>query len=72
MWAKRTSSTVATAAENRVTLSLLKLKFCQRKVDQLGGETSVEKHPLETSLVVQWLRVHIPVQGTRVGSLVGT
>lgn len=35
MWAKRTSSTVASAAENRVTLSLLKLKFYQRKVSQL-------------------------------------
>ena len=26
---------------------------------------------LETSLVVQWLRIHLPVQGTWVGSLVG-
>ena len=35
MWAKRTSSTVASVSENRVTLSLLKLKFYQRKVGQL-------------------------------------
>ena len=35
-----------------------------------GGGTGGQKAPLGTSLVVQWLRFHLPMQGTGVQSLV--
>ena len=31
-----------------------------------------KKLNIETSLVVQWLRIHLGMQGTQVGSLMGT
>ena len=35
-----------------------------------GKISAVKLHKLGTSLVVQWLRVHLPIQGTRVRSMV--
>ena len=32
---------------------------------------TIEAEDLGTSLVVQWLRIHLPMQGTRVRSRVG-
>ena len=32
--------------------------------------SSVKKESLETSLIVQWLRIHLPIQGTLVQSVV--
>ena len=31
--------------------------------------TDVKKHSTWTSLVVQWLRIHLPMQGTQVRAL---
>ena len=36
----------------------------------LGGRTKVEKKFTQASLVAQWLRVCLPMQGTRVRALV--
>ena len=35
-----------------------------------GGRVCVKPQTLGASLVVQWLRIHLPVQGTRVQALV--
>ena len=44
-----------------------------RRTAQKGGGETVEKpdkHRLRTPLVVRWLRIHLPMPGTRVRALV--
>ena len=36
---------------------------------QKSDKKSTKMHPLQTSLVVQWLRIHLPMQGMQVQSL---
>ena len=43
-------------------------KNCKTKYNY--SEQLREKHEEGTSLVVQWLRIHLPMQGTRVRALV--
>ena len=42
-------------------------KLC---IGKKGGKNSLRKQIKGTSLVVQWLRIRLPMQGTRVQSLV--
>ena len=60
----------AWAQQNIVLSKILSIINITQISTQIGTKQSLNKWRLRTSLVAQWLRISLPMQGTRVRALV--